>query len=174
MDEKQRIESLEMALRNELNEREFYLKHAQRTSNPVGKAMFQNIADDELEHYQRLKKLHALWTKKEKWPESVPLTVNSRNIQSILSGLIRHVEGSEESDTDDLEAINIAVAFESKGHEAYLDLSRSVSDPREKAFFELLASMEREHYLALKDVDEYLKDPSSWFTKREHHGLDGG
>ncbi len=49
-----RLSALEVALNNELREREFYLKHANRTKNAFGKKMFQQIADDELEHYERL------------------------------------------------------------------------------------------------------------------------
>jgi rubrerythrin len=174
MDDKQRIAALEVALQNEINEREFYLKHAGRTSNSIGKAMFQKIADDELEHYQRLQALHEKWLKKDKWPESIPLTVNITDVQSAFLELVRRVEESPAADTDDLDAIGIACVFEAKGSEAYMKLSRSASDQKEKAFFELLASIEREHYLSLKDAEEYLRDPSSWFNKREHHGLDGG
>jgi rubrerythrin len=174
MDDKQRIAALEVALQNELNEREFYLKHAGRTSNSIGKAMFQKIADDELEHYQKLQELHEKWLKKDKWPESIPLTVNITDVQSAFLELVRRVEESPAADTDDLDAIDIATAFEAKGSEAYMKLSRSAIDEKEKAFFELLASIEREHYLSLKDAEEYMRDPSSWFTKREHHGLDGG
>jgi len=174
MDDKQRIAALEVALQNEINEREFYLKHAGRTSNSIGKTMFQQIADDELEHYHRLKELHEKWLKKDKWPESIPLTVKITDIQSVLQELVRRVEESPVADIDDLEAIGIATAFEAKGSEAYMKLSRSAIDEKEKAFFELLASIEREHYLSLKDAEEYMRDPSSWFTKREHHGLDGG
>jgi len=168
------MSALEAALQNEMNEREFYLTHAGRTRNPVGRAMFERIADDELEHYQRLNELHEVWLKKGKWPETIPLTVKNAGMKSLLSGLIRQVEGNPEADADDLDAIGIAAAFESRGHEKYLDLSRSVSDPKEKAFFELLAGMEREHYLSLKDMEEYLRDPASWFTRQERHGLDGG
>jgi rubrerythrin len=174
MDDKQRIAALEVALQNEINEREFYLKHAGRTSNSIGKAMFQQIADDELEHYHRLKELHEKWLKKDKWPESIPLTVKITDVQSAFLELVRRVEESPAADTDDLDAIGIATAFEAKGSEAYMKLSRSAIDEKEKAFFELLASIEREHYLSLKDAEEYMRDPSSWFTKREHHGLDGG
>jgi rubrerythrin len=173
MDDKQRITALEVALQNEINEREFYLKHARRTSNSIGKAMFQKIADDELEHYQRLKALHEKWLKKDKWPESMPLTIEITDIQSVLKELIKDAQQSPVADIDDLEAIDIATAFEAKGSEAYKKLSRSVLDEKEKAFFELLASIEREHYLSLKDAEEYMRDPSSWFTKKEHHGLDG-
>ena len=69
----ERIDSLELALKNEATERKFYLDHAQRTDNALGKAMFLEIADDELEHFQRLKELHAVWAEKGKWPETVPL-----------------------------------------------------------------------------------------------------
>ena len=54
----ERIKALEVALNNESRERDFYLKHAERTSNSFGKMMFQSIANDENEHYQRIVKHH--------------------------------------------------------------------------------------------------------------------
>jgi len=173
MDEKQRLNALEIALNNEMKEREFYLKHAERTNNPVGKAMFKEIADDELEHYQRLKDLHEKWGKAEKWPETLPLKVKQTNIKDILKDTLKKVEEVPEADDDDLKAIAVAVDFEAKGAQSYKELSDACTDQREKAFFSLLAGIEREHYLSLKDTQEYLEDPESWFTKAEHHGLDG-
>ncbi|MEJ2066523.1 MAG: ferritin family protein, partial [Deltaproteobacteria bacterium] len=61
MVEKGRLNALEVALNNETKEREFYQKHAKRTTHPLGKLMFQQIADEELEHYERLKQLHEKW-----------------------------------------------------------------------------------------------------------------
>jgi rubrerythrin len=174
MEEKQRLDAIVLALNNEMSEREFYLKHAQRTGNPVGKAMFNLIADDELEHYQRLKALHEKWEKNNTWPETVPLTVKQTNLKTVLNEVIRAVDKIPVADADDLDAIKTAVEFESKGIELYTRLSTSSQDPKEKAFFALLAGMEREHFLSLKDTEEYMKDPSSWFTRKEHHGLDGG
>ena len=66
---KERLDALQVALTNEMREREFYLKNAARTSNPAGKAMFQQIAAEELEHYERLKELSEKWSKQQKWPE---------------------------------------------------------------------------------------------------------
>ena len=173
MDEKQRLDALEVALNNEMREREFYLKHAGRTKNPVGKIMFQEIADEELEHYQRLKDLHEKWEKAEKWPATIPLKVKQTNIQDILKNTVKKVDEMPEADDDDLKAIEIAVEFEAKGSEFYAELRDACTDPKEKAFFGLLAGIEREHYLSLKDTEEYMKDPESWFTKSEHHSLDG-
>ena len=171
--EGKRLNALEVALNNEMREREFYLSHAKRTRNPVGKVMFEEIADEELEHYNRLKELHEKWEKAEKWPESLPLTVKQTNIKDVLKDIVKKVKDLPETDDDDLKAIETATQFEAKGAQFYADMRDSVTDPKEKAFFGLLASIEREHYLSLKDTEEYMKDPESWFTKSEHHGLDG-
>jgi rubrerythrin len=173
MRENERLNALEIALGNEKREREFYLKHAQRTKNKVGKAMFQQIADEELEHYERLKELHERWKKKEKWPETVPLMVKDTIVKDVLKDAVAKVDETPEKDDDDLQAIRTALEFEAKGAAHYAKLREDVTDPREKEFFGLLSRIEHEHYLSIKDTEEYLTDPASWYTKTEHHGLDG-
>ena len=92
MKEKDRLNALEVALNNEMRERAFYLKHAQRTKNPVGKAMFRQIADEELEHYERLKELHDKWKKEEMWPETVPLKVKETAVSSVLLDVVKAMD----------------------------------------------------------------------------------
>ncbi|MCX5816190.1 MAG: ferritin family protein [Proteobacteria bacterium] len=174
MDEKERLNALEVALNNEMKEREFYLKHAGQTKNPLGKAMFKQIADEELEHYERLKELHKKWKKKDKWPETIPLTVKNTNIKEILVNTFKNIDKTAKADAGDLEAVKIAVDFEEKGTQFYAKLRDASTNPREKEFFELLAMIENEHYLSLRDAEEYFTDPTSWFIKAEHHTMDGG
>ncbi|MBW2091529.1 MAG: ferritin family protein [Deltaproteobacteria bacterium] len=173
MDEKERLNALEVALNNEFKEREFYLKNAERTRNSLGEAMFKQIADEELEHYERLKELHARWSKTEKWPDTVPLKVKDTLVKDVLKDVIKQVERTSEKDEDDLDAIRVAIEFESKGVIYYQNLRDEVSDPQEKAFFDLLSKIEREHYLSLKEAEEFLVDPESWYTRVEHPSLDG-
>jgi len=173
MDEKDRLNALEVALNNEMREREFYLKNAKRTKNALGKAMFQQIADDELEHYERLNQLHVNWKKKEKWPETISLKVKDTVVKDILTGLVKKVDKTSQGDADDLEAVRTAIDFEAKGAKSYAALRDSVSDPKEKQFFDLLSRIENEHYLSLKDTEEYLTDPASWYQKVERHTMDG-
>jgi rubrerythrin len=173
MDEKERLNALEVALKNEMREREFYLRNAGRTKNPLGRKMFQQIGDEELEHYERLKQLHERWEKQERWPETVPLKVKDTIVKDILVDLIKKVDETSAGDDDDLEAVRTAIDFEAKGAKYYADLRDTVSDPKEKEFFDLLARIENEHYLSLKDTEEYFTDPASWYRKAEHHSLDG-
>jgi len=173
MNEKDRLNALEVALNNEMREREFYLKNAERSKNALGKAMFQQIGDDELEHYERLKQLHQKWTQKEKWPGTVPLKVKDTIVKDVLIDFLKKVDKTAKSDADDLQAVRTAIDFEAKGAKYYAQLRDDVSDPKEKQFFDLLSRIENEHYLSLKDTEEYLTDPASWYRKMEHHTLDG-
>ena len=173
MNEKDRLNALEVALNNETREREFYLKNAKRTKNPLGKKMFQQIGDDELEHYERLKQLHEKWNKQEKWPETVPLKVKDTIVKDILLEFVQKAAETTKGDSDDLEAVRTALDFEAKGAKFYAELRDSVSNPKEKQFFDLLSKMENEHYLSLKDTEEFFIDPASWYRKAEHHTLDG-
>ena len=148
-----RIQALEVALNNESRERDFYLRHAERTSNAFGKLMFQSIAQDENEHYQKILELHKQLKEQGKWPETIPLKVKGVDMNAILKKVVASVDTSAEVDADDMEAVKIAIDFESKGEKFYGDLRDSVDDPVEKEFYGMLANMER--------------------MKEKHH-LDGG
>ena len=168
-----RLNALEIALNNEIKEREFYLKHSERTSNPVGKAMFLEIADEELEHHERLKQLHEKWEKEEKWPENVPLEVAGSNLKTTMQRVIDETQNLEPGDVDDLEAVRTAIAFEADGVKFYEKLKDSSQDEREKAFFALLSAIENEHLQSLIKTEAFFLDPAQWYQQNEHSGLDG-
>lgn len=168
----ERLNALEVALKNEMNEHHFYLRNAERTANPVGKAMFAQIASEELEHHQRLKQLADNWKKEQKWPETVPLKVKDTAVKSVFG---KAAQGGDRTagDADDLAAVREAIDFEAKGAKFYAELRDQSADPREKAFFGLLAAIEHEHFVSLKDTEEYFVSPGAWFQKHESTGLDG-
>jgi rubrerythrin len=169
MDEKERLNALDVALENETRQREFYLRNAQRTNNPLGKAIFQHFADEELEHYERLKELHKRWKSQGTWPETVPLKVEDTLVKGLLYDILKKTEKIPEGNADDLEAVRIAIDFEKDGAKHYAELRDHITDPLEKHFFALLAKIEHAHYLSLKDIEKFLTDPVSWSQKKEHH-----
>ena len=170
---KRRMAALQVALNNEMKEHEFYLKNAVKTKHPVGKAMFQQIAGEELEHYERLKQIHENWKNENKWPETVPLEVKETIVRNILRDAVQKAPKTAKGDPDDLNAIRIAIEFEANSAEFYANLRDNVSDQKEKTFFNLLADIEHEHYVTLKDTEEYMTDPVSWFRIKEKTSLDG-
>lgn len=171
--EADQIKSLEMALNNELKEKEFYLKHAERTSHPLGKAMFQAIASDEAEHYERILQLYQQLKEKGQWAETIPLTVKGTEVKSILEKVVNSITDSPKADIDDVKAVEIAIEFEKKGEQFYKQMHDAVKSPSEKAFFKMLMTIEREHRLSLEDTAAYFNNPEEWFRMKEKGRLDG-
>ena len=171
----ERLNALEIALNNEMNEHKFYVTNAERTKDPVGRAMFTQIAGEELEHYDRLKQLSEAWKKGNKWPDTVPLKVKNTEVKSIFFKTAKVTGGQPATagDKDDLQAIRTAIEFEAKGAAFYARLRDQSTDPKEKAFFGLLADIEHEHFTSLKDTEEFFVNPGGWFQKAEKTGLDG-
>jgi rubrerythrin len=169
-----RLDALAIALRNEMNEHHFYKNNAERTKNSVGKAMFEQIAAEEMEHYERLKQLADSWRMEKKWPETIPLKVKDTEVRSIFGRAARASgKAAADGDDDDLRAVRTAIEFEAKGTAFYARLRDQSTDPREKAFFGLLADIEHEHFASLKDTEEFFINPGGWFQKAESTGLDG-
>jgi rubrerythrin len=173
MNKEERLNAIEVAIANEMRERAFYLNHALKTRHPLGKAMFEQLAVEELEHAERLKEVHKKWERLDKWPETIPLKVKDTVVKDILLKVVKESEKAPVGDADDLEAIRTAVEFEAQGVKAYVALADAVSDPHEKAFFDLLSMIEHEHYQSLRDAEEYLGDPDSWYRGTEHRTFDG-
>ena len=158
------LNALKVALTNEMRERDFYLKNAERTKNPLGRAMFQQIADEELEHFQKLKELHEKWQAEGKWPETVPVEVRGSLVKDVLKDALQKIDQVVQTNEDELRAIRKAMDFEAKGVAYYTRLRDEATDPKVKGFFDLLAAIEHEHYLSLKETEKYLSDPASWMA----------
>ncbi|MDA8126886.1 MAG: ferritin family protein [Deltaproteobacteria bacterium] len=170
----ERLSALEVALKNEMTEHRFYSQNAERTNNPVGKAMFARIASEELEHYERLAQLAEKWKQDQKWPETVPLKVMETTANAVFCQATReNGQATAAGDADDLAAVRKAIDFEAQGALFYARLRDQSTDPQEKAFFELMANIEHEHYVSLKDTEEFFIDPGAWYQKADRTGLDG-
>lgn len=172
-DTQERIQALEIALTNEKREAEFYRKQAERSQNSLGRKMFLTLANDEAEHYQRILELHKKLSSEGQWPESLPLKVNDTEVKDVLKSVVEAIDTSAETDTNDMEAVKIAIEFETKGELFYKNLRQSVEDSQEKEFYGMLESIEREHRLSLEDTYEYFKDPEGWYQRMEKPHLDG-
>ena len=170
---REEFKHLDEMMENEEKEREFYLANARRTKNMAGKNMFKQIADEEKEHYEVLKALHDKWEKQKKWPATVPLAVKKSLAGSILQAMSGKKSARITGSEDDLKAVRTAIDFEARGVALYTKLEKESTDPKEKEFFNLIASVERDHLLSLRDTQEFLTDPATWYQNMEKPMLDG-
>jgi rubrerythrin len=167
-----RMASIEMALKNERTEMQFYLDHAKRSKNPLARAMFQTCARDEAEHMSRIQHLHERLIAAGSWPAEMPIEVSGSNIKDVLDAQIGKKD-AEDHDMDDEKALEHAAAFESRGMEFYEKLALVCENPAERGFFTFLATIEREHYLSISETLFYLRDPEAWYEEKEKIHIDG-
>jgi rubrerythrin len=168
-----RMSSIELAMKNEQAEKEFYLGHAKRTRNAVARILFEALAADEDEHKKRLATLYNKLKSDGAWPETVPIEVAGTDVRRRLAAAERGSEEASRHDGDDLDALRKAESFEAAGGALYGNLAAACANPQEKAFFHFLAGIEREHLLSVRDSIAYLEDPQGWLSARERSGLDG-
>lgn len=168
-----RMASIELALKNEKTEMEFYLHEAERSRNALARAMFETLANDEKEHMTRIQGLHGKLVDQGSWPADVAIELAGTNVKSVLNNLVGDVSSAAGHDDDDLAALQRAQAFEATGAKFYADLAGVCDHPQEKTFFEFLAAIEREHHLAITNSLAYLADPEDWMMRTGRSGLDG-
>jgi rubrerythrin len=117
--------------------------------------------------------LHDKWEDKKKWPETIPLKVRKSLAGSILISMSGKKSARFNGNEDDLKAVRMAIDFEARGMALYTKLEEGSTDPREKEFFNLIASVERQHFLSLCDTEVFLTDPATWYLNVEKPMLDG-
>jgi rubrerythrin len=168
-----RMSSIELAMKNEQTEMQYYLNESRRSKNPLAQAMFKELAKDEQEHMQRIRGLHGKLVADGAWPADVRIEVDGTNVKRVLDELVG-VEGSAtQHDDDDIVALEKAIDFESSGAAFYAELATACENPQEQEFFAFLANIEREHHLSLTDSLAYLRDPEDWMMQHGRAGLDG-
>ena len=168
-----KISSVKFAMDNEQREKDYYLKEAARSQNPVVKRLLETLAEEEEDHKRWIDKLHKKLLSSGKWPEDVDLDKKDSNVAAELKKLDYRAEATKAHDDNDLEALKAAVQFEKDAADFYADLVKQCDNQKEKDFFTFLAKIEHEHQLSIEDSLSYLQDPEAWFDASERHGLDG-
>ncbi|MBN2342927.1 MAG: ferritin family protein [Deltaproteobacteria bacterium] len=168
-----RISSVKFAMDNEQREKDFYLKEAARSNNPVVKRLLETLAAEEEDHKTWIAQLHSKLIADGAWPEDVDLEMKDSNVNEELKKLDYKAEETKAHDDNDIEALTAAVQFEKDAAEFYAELVQKCDNPKEQVFFKFLSKIERDHMLSIEDSLSYLKDPEAWFDATERHGLDG-
>jgi rubrerythrin len=91
----------------------------------------------------------------------------------LLNGVCETTGVNAKATSTELDVLNTAINKEKESYDFYKRQSQSAIDEVERNFYEAIAAEEREHELILVHYNEYLTDPVDWFTRVEHHSLDG-
>ena len=141
------IDVLAEALKLEQDGRDFYEKMAGRVQDADGRAMFQQLAADELDHYAYIKRQYEVLRAGGGWaviPEmDLVASIDAVSLvfppeQKLLKEL--PAEPSEE------DALLFGLGIEDKSFKLYHTSAERADDPEAKKLFNQLAGAERRHF----------------------------
>ncbi|MFA5074233.1 MAG: ferritin family protein [Nitrospirota bacterium] len=162
------MDSLQMALKMETDAIQFYTEAAEKTKFPVGKKMFQTVAEDEKRHVEMIN--HIIQGLQITSQDVSPLA----NIKSIFERMKNDMMKKAEASPDELEAFKIAMNMEQESVDFYKKTLAGATKEKEKALLERLIQEEEEHYRIFSNTYFYLENTRSWFLWEERAIVDGG
>lgn len=161
----------EHAMKMELDGREFYLAHAEKTSNPSLKKILMLMADDELKHYDLFKSM-----RDESFTHSPDAAKSS--ILGSVKNIFETMKATEtEFDlpdvTDDIRAVwEAARDIEKKAEDFYREKANTMTDEARKKAFIQIAEEEHRHWQAMEYVVQFLSRPKQWLADAEWANID--
>ena len=169
------LTALEKAMEIERQGRAFYLEAAERIRDPMGKAVFQTLAREEVEHVRLLQAEYETISSEQDWMELDEARVCEVQTPLKLFPDKRDTAYVIPADATDLEALELAMEFEEQGYDLYVKAGEETDDPKGKKVFEFLAKQENAHYAFLQKTHEYLNTEGAWyFDEEEFPMFDGG
>ncbi len=168
------VKALQIALRMEIDGKEYYLKSSQESSNELGKKLLKSLAGEEDIHRQVFEKIYNAIRNKKGWPATDFKPDGGRRLRTIFARETGKVGSKVKALATELDTIQKAMDMENKTYDFYKSQDESADYDAERDFYKTLAAEEQGHHTILLDYYEYLKNPAAWFVKKEHPSLDGG
>ena len=168
------IEALQFAIQMEIDGKVFYTIAGAESKSKVGKDLFEWLAGEEDKHRLRFEQIYDEMKASKEWPDLPVKREGDKSIKTLFTDALQRTGRTIQADPSELELVDKAIAMEDKTYNFYKSTSDTASYEAEKNFYESVAQEERGHYLMLTDYKEYIIDPVDWFTKSEHHSMDGG
>jgi len=147
------------AIQFETDGRAFFLEAATRTSDFFGKIIFTSLADEERDHIERIHAIERSLRDYEAWPPSQGEAQGKE--ENVFEDALQRLDKTVRDRTNDLEAVKLAMDLEQKGIEFYSQLASNAADPREREFYQRLATEEKRHLEILENTWSALASCSS-------------
>ena len=168
------LEALQIAIRMEIDGKEYYLKTSQESSNELGGKLLQSLAAEEDIHRVKFVEIYDAIRSKKTWPVIILQPDRDKGLRTIFARATEELGSNVKVLTTELDAIQTAMDMENKTYDFYKSQEGKANHNAERDFYQSLAAQERQHHQILLDYYEYLKDPAGWFAKKERPSLDGG
>ena len=168
------LKALNQGILIELQGRQFYLKAMDRIKDKNGKSLFRSLAKDEALHLQILRTEYQAVSRGRKWLTLEQAKASRPEELSLFPGKEGELAALIKEDTTDLQALELAMDFETRGYKMYAKAAEG-ADPVSQKVYKFLAQEENRHFLLLQKTHQYLSYSGMWlYDDMARTMLDGG
>jgi len=155
-----------MAIQMEMDGIKFYSDLAAKTLHPMGKAMFKSFVEDEKLHAKRLRALLSNQDETIQAKDKSAVSPRERLV-TIFRTMGEELKKKVNVNTNDIEAVKLAMGIEEKGIKFYEQAAKETRDKKDSETYRFLAGEEKTHFSILKNTLEYLENNELWEAESE-------
>jgi len=154
----------EYALQMEKDGETYYRKLVQQTTNKGIQTILTMLADEEVKHYNAIKKMQT----------SIPEMEETTILTDAKNIFVQIKESGEcfDFDVGESELYKKARDIEQASRKFYLEKTNEVEPGRQKELFLQLAEEEKKHYFLLENIIEFISRPQHWLEDAEFYHLE--
>lgn len=160
----------EFAMKMEEDGRDYYESRAKASANPALKKIWQQLAQDEIKHYEIFRRF-----RDGEVPRAAEMASQGTQILEGTKTLFEEYAAKEDLSSfggDELAAWEKAKEMEIETENFYREKSGEEKDQKIASSFNLLADEEKKHVHLIEHVLEFLRAPRQWLDDAEWSNLD--
>jgi rubrerythrin len=163
------MNAFEYAMNMEQDGRKYYLDQAAKMSDPVLQKIFEELAVDELTHYNIFKTMAEGKKADYEAAFKTRILATTKNIFQKLQAQKKKIDafpGNVKA------AWEKALEIEDKSEKFYRDQAAKATDPEQKKIWNTISDEEHKHWVAISHVVQFIDRPNHWLENAEWSNLD--
>jgi rubrerythrin len=158
----------EHAMKMEQDGRAFYLEHVENTHNLALKRILQELADDELKHYNLFKAMRDREKAEYRETEKTAIVRTVKNVFEELRAQKQNFAFPDEA----TKVWEKAREIEKKSEAFYREKADEMADANQKRIWNRIADEEHRHWNTIEHVIQFLNRPKQWLEDAEWNSLE--
>ena len=163
------MNAFEFAMKMELDGKEYYEEHEEKTADPELKKIFSELADDEWRHYELFQAMAAGENPDYDAILKTSILKTTRNVFEKLKASKKEMSAFS---ADFKEAWLKAREIENKSETFYREQAGKSGGEDQKKIWLRIADEEHKHWVTIESVIGFLDRPKQWLENAEWSNLD--
>ncbi|MHB1457681.1 MAG: ferritin-like domain-containing protein [Armatimonadota bacterium] len=165
-------EVIKAAMDFEADGYKIFVDAGEKSTDPLSKATFNFLRDQELTHIERIKKFAAMIEggvdfDLDSLGEPITVAKAKKEIGGIFKEFKSQFEATAGDPDERMEVYTVAMKMECRGHDFYGSAADAAKDEVSKKIYRFLSDEEAQHYMIIEETQTFLMQPDAIMAVEE-------